>query len=128
MSPFFRIYLPVSDGEFAELIDDLGRRGASCSVERPSFVRCVWRGVHFNVIHDVEGNLKAQILDDAGLGVHAWDFLDPIFVRMGSHERTGVAGASLRDLLTEYAFAIGVGAGAAFVIHAIVKRGSRSRV
>lgn len=123
MNPFFRIYSPVSDGAFADLIDDLGRRGASCSAERPSFVRCVWRNMHFNVVHDIEGELKAQITDDAGLGLHAWDFLDPIFSRMGNHERTGAAHAvDLRDLFVEYALAFGIGLGAAVIVHTALKK------
>ncbi len=89
MNPWLRFYLPVSDGEFDDLIADLGRMGASCTAERPSYVRCTWRGVGFNVIHDAEGELKALITNDGGLGAHAWDQIDPIFLRMGHHTGWG---------------------------------------
>jgi hypothetical protein len=80
-------YPPVSDGAFIDLIEGLRHAGASCSLERPSFARCIWQGVRFNVVHDVEeGGVRAQITDDAGLGPHAWDQIDAFLTHATSRD------------------------------------------
>lgn len=85
-----RFYPPVSDGAFLDLVDDLGRAGVSCMLERSSFIRCTWHGARFVIVHDVEGGIRAQLLDDAGLGAHAWDVIDPILLRWtAGSTRTG---------------------------------------
>lgn len=86
-----RFYPPISDGGFLDLVDELIRAGVSCTLERPSFARCTWHGARFVIVHDVEGGIRAQLLDDAGLGVHAWDVIDPILLRTtaGVMTRTG---------------------------------------
>jgi len=82
-----RWYAPVTDGEFAGIIDALGRAGASCAAERPSFVHCSKHGASFTIVHDVEGGIRAYLTSDGGLGERAWDLVDPILKR--SDTRTG---------------------------------------
>jgi hypothetical protein len=91
-----RFYSPVSDGAFADIVDELGRAGASCMAERPSFVRCTWHGARFVIVHDPDGVVRAQLVDDAGLGARAWDAIDSVLTRStsthtgwGSAERVG---------------------------------------
>lgn len=82
-------YGPVSTGAFADMVDELGRAGVSCNQASPNLVRCTWRGARFTIVRDDE-ILRAQLLDDAGLGAHAWDVIDPILSR-ASMQRTGFA-------------------------------------
>lgn len=85
-----RFYAPVSTGAFADMVDDLSRAGVSCVSGSPNLVRCTWRGARFTIVRDDDG-LRAQLLDDAGLGAHAWDVIDPILSRANA-QRTGFAG------------------------------------
>lgn len=82
-----RFYGPVSEGTFAGMIDDFGRAGATCTSQSPTYARCTWRGARFNIAIDFEMT-RAQLVDDAGLGAHAWDVIDPILSRANA-ERTG---------------------------------------
>lgn len=79
----------MSSGAFAEIIDELSRAGVSCSQASPNLVRCTWRGAHITIVRDDEF-VRAQLLDDGGLGVHAWDVIDPILTR-ASTTRTGLS-------------------------------------
>jgi hypothetical protein len=84
-----RFYGPVSSGMFADMVDDLSRAGMTCVPGSPNLVRCTWRGARFTIVRDDDG-VRAQLLDDAGLGAHAWDIIDPILNR-ASAPRTGFA-------------------------------------
>jgi hypothetical protein len=110
MAAGVRFYAPVSDGAFQDIVDELGRAGLSCAPASPNLVRCTWRGARFTIVHDPEGSIRAQLLDDAGLGQHAWDAVDPILSR-GASSRTGVmgeyavgvwGGEAPRDVVTMY--------------------------
>jgi len=76
-----RFYAPISDGSFLDLIDEFGRAGISCAPASPNLVRCSWHGARFIVVHDPDGVIRCQLLDDAGLGLHAWDLIDAILTR-----------------------------------------------
>jgi hypothetical protein len=90
-----RFYAPISDGGFLDFIDELSRAGASCASQSQSFARCSWRGARFVIVHDVEGGIRAQLLDDAGLGIHAWDLIESILSRATT--RTGWEGMEERE-------------------------------
>ena len=76
-----RFYPLISDGGFLDLIYELSRVCASCVPQSPSLVRCTCRGARFTIVHDVEGGIRAQLLDDGGLGMRAWDLIEPILSR-----------------------------------------------
>jgi hypothetical protein len=88
-----RFYAPASIGMFTDMVDDFGRAGASCVAQSPSFIRCTWRGAHFTIIRDDDG-IRAQLMDDGGLGAHAWDVVDPILSRR-SAQYTGWASSGM---------------------------------
>lgn len=73
-----RFYAPISDGTFLDRIDELGRSGVQCVMQSPSYARCTWRGAQFNIVHDPEGGIRAQLANDGGMGVRAWDVVEPI--------------------------------------------------
>jgi hypothetical protein len=79
---------PLSDGAFDDIIDDLRRAGLTCTAERPSFVHCSGRGAKFTIVHDVEGGIRAYLVDAGGLGEGAWALVDPVLMRTF---RTGFA-------------------------------------
>lgn len=84
-----RFYGPTSDAGFLDIVDELGRRGLSCvTAATGNTVRCTWHGARFTIVRDDDG-IRAQVLDDGGMGSRAWDAVDPVLSR--SSIRTGSA-------------------------------------
>lgn len=92
-----RFYGPVSVGTFFDIVRELGQSGMSCNQASPNLARCTWRGARFTIVRD-DDEMRAQLLEDGGLGAHAWDVVDPILTR-ASATRVGqsmVEGAAER--------------------------------
>ena len=73
---------------FFDIVRELGESGMSCNQASPNLARCTWHGARFTIVRD-DDEMRAQLLDDAGLGVHAWEVIDPILTR-ASAQRTGM--------------------------------------
>jgi hypothetical protein len=72
-------YRPMSDGEFEDMIDDLRAKGLSVAGARSPYTAEAF-GAVFAVVHDVEGQLRVQMLDHGTDDVATvWSKVDNLF-------------------------------------------------